>query len=112
MTARTLEEIEALAKDATPGPWRRETGVAAPIGNVETVDGELILQAQQSGRIKGFDPIRQNKLRNANADFAAEVWALLRIAQEQRAELRAKDAEIEDLKYELQDLQERFNAIA
>lgn len=27
-------------------------------------------------------------------------------------ELRAKDAEIEDLKYELQDLQERFNAIA
>lgn len=83
----TLEEIEALAKGATPGPWMLETGDAAPIGNVETIDGHLVLQAQQNLTVKGSDYVGQNAMRNANARFAAQVWRLLEIAQEMRAEV-------------------------
>ncbi|HNY31738.1 MAG TPA: hypothetical protein PKO15_12690 [Fibrobacteria bacterium] len=84
---RTLEEIEALAAAATPGPWEFETGDGAPIGNVQTADGHLIFQAQQNATVKGSDYSSQTRMRNANAAFSAEIWVLLSIAQEQRAEI-------------------------
>jgi len=88
---RTLEEIEALAAAATPGPWEFETGDGAPIGNVQTADGHLIFQAQQNATVKGSDYSSQTRMRNANAAFSAEIWVLLSIAQEQRGAMSADE---------------------
>lgn len=92
MSARTLEEIEVLAAEATPGPWMLEEQDLCPVGPVVTADrAHPIAQTQHNLTVHGSDHVAQNKMRNANGRIIAEIWRLLAIAQEQRGAMAADE---------------------
>lgn len=89
LTARTLEEIEALAAEATPGPWDILKG--GHVGETNTVreitfggkyGGAWIQSAEQCG-----DEGTTGKEIIANAALIAALPDLLAIAQEQKAQI-------------------------
>lgn len=89
MTGRTLEEIEALAAEATPGPW--EILKSGHVGATNTVQeitfggkygGAWIQSAEQCG-----DEGTTGKEIIANAALIAALPDLLAIAQGQREEI-------------------------
>ena len=79
MTGRTLEEIEALAAEATPGPWKAvrselRVGRLRICSNVNAGDSSLNI-GQSIERA------------HANTELMAELHNLLAIAQGQREAL-------------------------
>ena len=107
MTARTLEEIEANYKaanlrDLAPGFGKLFGGIdCLVVGFRDAMDGgpSRILCAVS-------DRESMNKQDDAAADLIASLPDLLAIAQRQREELRAKDAEIESLREEVRGWQD------
>ena len=89
MTARTLEEIEALAKDATPGPWRYDTVDYRVLG---TEKREVVLR--DFSLASGSRTPEQRKEIQGNTILAMSAPDLLRIAQEQRAEIERLRKEV------------------
>ena len=91
MTARTLEEIEVLAADATPGPWTTKGKSVKALG----APSERTAPNGWQGGIcncmgSGHGPrSRIDALAETNAALIAELPNLLAIAQEQRAALLA-----------------------
>ena len=91
MTARTLEEIEALAAEATPGPWTTKGKSVKALG----APSERTAPNGWQGGIcncmgSGHGPrSRIDALAETNAALIAELPNLLAIAQEQRAALLA-----------------------
>jgi len=89
MTARTLEEIEALAADATPGPWTTKGKSVKALG----APSERTAPNGWQGGIcncmgSGHGPrSRIDALAETNAALIAELPNLLAIAQGQRAEI-------------------------
>jgi hypothetical protein len=79
MTARTLEEIEALAAEATPGPW--EVVEDFPYSSVEAIASPC------NTTICCDTTFYPTSVTRENQSFIAEIWRLLAIAQEQRTEI-------------------------
>jgi hypothetical protein len=72
----TLEEIEALAKDATPGPWK--TVIPSPEESwidVITEDGDPVVGDQGIYNGSKLEPTAAHKLQVAYLRETAEVWA-------------------------------------
>ena len=97
MTARTLEEIEALAADATPGPYSLSACAQG---------AELMILGGSSRRYVAMVRIHQvprhmgeweEGRRAKTAEFLAELPRLLAIAQEQRAVLQEAKAAMRDM---------------
>lgn len=95
MTAKmTLEEIEGLAKNATPAPWIvRDDGhaYAMPIIDSPHVgNGYFASIATVTQRDKNPQHGGEVKLETAEANAAliVQVWRLLEIAREQRETIR------------------------
>ena len=99
MTARTLEEIEALAADATPGPWTTKGKSVKALG----APSERTAPNGWQGGIcncmgSGHGPrSRIDALAETNAALIAELPNLLAIAQEQRAVLQEAKAAMRDM---------------
>ena len=91
MSERTLEEIEVLAADATPGPWTTKGKSVKALG----APSERTAPNGWQGGIcncmgSGHGPrSRIDALAETNAALIAELPNLLAIAQEQRAALLA-----------------------
>jgi len=89
MTARTLEEIEALAAEATPGPWTTKGKSVKALG----APSERTAPNGWQGGIcncmgSGHGPrSRIDALAETNAALIAELPNLLAIAQGQRVEI-------------------------
>jgi len=92
MTARTLEEIEALAADATPGPW--EVVEDFPYSSIEAI------APPRNITICCDTTFYPTSVTGENQRFIAEIWRILAIAQGQRAEIAAKDKKILALRAE------------
>lgn len=99
MTARTLEEIEVLAADATPGPWTTKGKSVKALG----APSERTAPNGWQGGIcncmgSGHGPrSRIDALAETNAALIAELPSLLAIAQEQRAVLQEAKAAMRDM---------------
>lgn len=99
MTARTLEEIETLAADATPGPWTTKGKSVKALG----APSERTAPNGWQGGIcncmgSGHGPrSRIDALAETNAALIAELPNLLAIAQEQRAVLQEAKAAMRDM---------------
>ena len=99
MTARTLEEIEVLAADATPGPWTTKGKSVKALG----APSERTAPNGWQGGIcncmgSGHGPrSRIDALAETNAALIAELPNLLAIAQEQRAVLQEAKAAMRDM---------------
>lgn len=90
MSGRTLEEIEALAAEATPGPWSIKRDSYKGEGRTvvrEVTFGEKIGRAwiQDSAHV-GIDGLSVKEV-IANAKLIASVPDLLRIAMAQKKEI-------------------------
>lgn len=97
MTARTLEEIEALAKDATPGPWTTKGKSVKAVGAPSTGTAPNGWQGGICNCMgSGHGPrSRIDELAESNAALIAALPDLLAIAQRQREEMAAlKEAAI------------------
>jgi len=93
MSERTLEEIEALAADATPGPWTTKGKSVKALG----APSERTAPNGWQGGIcncmgSGHGPrSRIDALAETNAALIAELPNLLAIAQEQRGAMAADE---------------------
>ncbi len=100
MSERTLEEIEALAADATPGPYSlHECSQGAELMMLGGPSRKCVatMRIHQVPRHMGE---WEEKKRTKTAELLAELPRLLAIAQEQRAEIAAKDKKILALRAE------------
>lgn len=99
MSERTLEEIEVLAADATPGPWTTKGKSVKALG----APSERTAPNGWHGGIcncmgSGHGPrSRIDALAETNAALIAELPSLLAIAQEQRAVLQEAKAAMRDM---------------
>lgn len=102
MSERTLEEIEVLAADATPGPWTTKGKSVKALG----APSERTAPNGWQGGIcncmgSGHGPrSRIDALAETNAALIAELPNLLAIAQGQRAEIARLTALCERLEEE------------
>lgn len=83
----TLEEIEALAKGATPGPWK------TVIPNPE--EGWIDVVAEDGSMVVGDQGVYNGLELEPTAALIAAAPRLLEIAQEQAGAIRADDERLE-----------------
>lgn len=95
MTARTLEEIEALAREATPGPWTTKGKSVKAVGSPSVGTAPNGWQGGICNCMgSGHGPrSRIDELAERNAALIAALPDLLAIAQAMREDLRKVTAE-------------------